>query len=79
MSRIRRILGTCTVETAQGRRICHHDRRNHFIAKGTLVLVIKDHSGSSKNYCPQCALAILAQAANDLQTLRDQLSQAVLR
>jgi hypothetical protein len=40
-----------------------------------MCLVIKDPaSGGSKNYCPECALAILDQAADDLQQLRDQLA-----
>jgi len=76
MPQIRRVLGACTVETAQRWRICHRDRKNHQIGKGTPCLVIKDPGGSggTKNYCRQCALAILDQAADDLQALRDQLS-----
>jgi hypothetical protein len=55
--------------------VCHRDRRRHSIEQGTLCLVIKDPaSGGSKNYCPECALAILDQAADDLQQLRDQLA-----
>jgi hypothetical protein len=67
-------LGTCTVEIAQRCRICYRDRRNHTIQRGTPCLVIRDPSGSAKNYCPPCALAILDQAADDLKALRDQLS-----
>ena len=75
MSQIRRVLGACRVEIAQRCRICSRDRKNHAIQKGTPCLVIKDAaSGGTKNYCPQCALAILDQAANDLQALRGQLS-----
>ncbi|HUC13753.1 MAG TPA: hypothetical protein VMS00_04805 [Acidimicrobiales bacterium] len=75
MPQIRRVLGACNVETAKRRRVCHRDRRRHAIEQGTLCLVIKDHvTGGSKNYCPQCALAILDQAADDLQALRDTLS-----
>lgn len=74
MPQVRRILGACTVETAQRCRICHRDRRNHVIQKGTTCLVIKDTGGGAKNYCPQCALAILDQAADDLRALRAQLS-----
>ena len=75
MPQVRRILGACTVETAQRCRICHRARKKHPIEKGTACLVIKDPvSGGTKNYCPQCALAILDQAADDLQALRDQLS-----
>lgn len=75
MPQVRRVMGTCSVETAQRRRVCHRDRRRHSIEQGTLCLVIKDPaSGGSKNYCPDCALAILDQAADDLQELRDQLA-----
>lgn len=75
MPKIRKILGACTVEIAQRRRTCHRDRKNHSILKGTACLVIKDaSSASTKNYCPQCALAILDQAGDDLQALRARLS-----
>jgi hypothetical protein len=74
MPQVRRVLGACTVEIAQRCRICHRDRRSHSIPKGTPCLVIKDPGGGAKNYCPQCALAILDQAADDLGTLRAQLS-----
>jgi hypothetical protein len=75
MTQIRRILGACTVEIAQRCRICHRDRKNHSIQTGSPCLVIKDTgTGSTKNYCPQCGLAILDQAADDLQALRERLS-----
>lgn len=74
MAQIRRVLGTCMIETAQRRRVCHRDRKHHSIERDTPCLVIKDPvSGGSKNYCPECALTILDQAANDLQRLRDEL------
>jgi hypothetical protein len=75
MPQVRRVLGACTVEIAQRLRICSRDRKNHPIPKGTACLVIKDgDSAKTKNYCPQCALAILDQAADDLQALRARLS-----
>jgi hypothetical protein len=75
MPKVRRVLGTCTVEIAQRRRICYRDRKNHSILKGTACLVIKDAAeGRARSYCPQCALAILDQAADDLQALRARLS-----
>jgi hypothetical protein len=75
MPQVRRVLGACTVEVAQRRRICYRDRKNHSILKGTACLVIKDAaSAGTKSYCPQCALAILDQAADDLQALRARLS-----
>lgn len=75
MPHIRRLMGVCVVETAMRRRVCHRDRKHHSIERGTQCLVIKDPvDGGSKNYCPQCALAILDQAADDLQALRDSLT-----
>lgn len=71
MPQVRKVLGVCSVETAQRRRICHRTRKNHNIESGTVCLVIKDPTtGGSKNYCPEHALAILDQAADDLQALR---------
>lgn len=75
MPQVRRILGLCTIETAQRKRVCHRDRKRHSIERGSVCLVIKDPvTSGSKNYCPQCALAILDQAADDLSVLRDALS-----
>lgn len=75
MPQVRRVLGALAVEMAARRRICYRDRKNHAVPKDTLCLVIRDAAnGSSKNYCPTCALAILDQAADDLQTLRDLLA-----
>lgn len=74
MPQVRRVLGACTIEIAQRCRICRRDRKNHSIPKDTACLVIKDASGGTKSYCPQCALAILDQAADDLQALRARLS-----
>ena len=75
MPQIRRVLGTCAIEEAHRRRACHRDRKHHSIEQGSLCLVIRDPvTGGSKNYCPQCALAILDQAADDLQALRDALA-----
>jgi hypothetical protein len=75
MPQIRRVILACTVETAQRRRFCGRDKKGHPIEKGTQCLVIKDPvSGHPKNYRPQCALAILDKAADDVQALRSQLS-----
>jgi hypothetical protein len=72
MPAVRRVLGHCFIEEARRRRVCHRNRRQHSIQRGALCLVIKDSaSGGSKNYCGSCALAILDQAADDLQALRD--------
>ena len=75
MSRIRKVLVACTVEIAQKRRICSHNRAEHVILKGTACLVIRNPGTSgAKNYCPQCALAMLDQAASDLRDLRTALT-----
>jgi hypothetical protein len=74
MPQVRRVLAACTIEIAKRARICSRDRKNHSIEKGTPCLVIKDAGGRPKNYCPQCALAILDQAADDMQALRRQFS-----
>jgi hypothetical protein len=69
------VLGAVSVETASRKRICYRDRKKHAVAKGEVCLVIQDGaSGGSKNYCVSCALAILDQAADDLQRLRDQFA-----
>lgn len=75
MPQVRRVLGAVSVEIAVRKRICYRDRRNHVVTKGSVCLVVKDAAGGgSKNYCVTCALAILDQAADDLQSLRTQLS-----
>lgn len=76
MPKIRQVLGACTVEIAQRSRICRRDRKNHSIPKGAACLVIKEagSAGVKKTYCMMCALAILDQAADDLQALRAKLS-----
>jgi hypothetical protein len=78
MPAVRKVLGLCTVETAIRKRICHRDRSGHNIERNTVCLVIKDPmNGGSKNYCPEHALEILEQAANDLKKLRAALSSCV--
>jgi hypothetical protein len=50
MPQVRRVLGACSIETAQRKRVCHRDRKRHAIERGTDCLVIRDPvSGSSKN------------------------------
>lgn len=75
MPQVRKLLGACTVEIAARRRICHRDRKNHTIEKGAACLVIKGAASTGKKtYCLTCALAILDQAATDLDALRAGLS-----
>lgn len=74
MAKIRRVLGGVTVEVAQRRRICYHDRQHHRITSGSVCLVIKEPNNGHKNYCVTCGIEILDRAADDLAALRRQLS-----
>ena len=74
MAKVRQVLNGVTVESAQRRRICYHNRKKHSIDRGDLCLVIKDSSGNAKkNYCGACGLEILDRAADDLASLRREL------
>jgi len=73
MAKIREILRQTKVEFAKRQRRCHRNRA-HAVAKGESCLVIRDpDSGSSKNYCRECAGAILARAAEDLRRFHEEL------
>jgi hypothetical protein len=70
MAKVRQLLNTATIEVAKRRRICHRNRRKHSVAPGEPCLVLKDpSSGNSKNYCVECATAILDRAQTDLNAL----------
>lgn len=74
MPKVREVLKHVSVEEAQRRRKCHRKTATHVIAKGDVCLVVKDESsGSSKNYCPECAEPILDRAQGDLDALRAHL------
>jgi hypothetical protein len=63
MPKIRDILNHVSVEVPKRRRICHRNRADHSIGKGTRCLVITDPStGGGKNYCIKCAPEILTKA-----------------
>ena len=67
-------MSAATVEIAKRQRICHHNRRKHEVLAGDRCLVLKDAaSGGSKNYCMECATAILDRAQEDLDDLRHEL------
>lgn len=74
MAKVRRVLAAVSIEVAQRRRICYHDRTNHSIERGCLCLVIKEPNSGQKNYCVTCGLEILDRAADDLAALRKGLS-----
>lgn len=62
MAAVRDILTHVEVQVASGKRICHHNRRQHSVASGNKCLAIHDHDGGRKNYCLACAIEILAKA-----------------
>lgn len=74
MSKVRRVLGAVSVEVAQRRRLCYHDRKHHSIEGGSVCLVIKEPGSGQKNYCATCGMEILDRAADDLAALRRTLS-----
>lgn len=74
MPRVKRLLKDASVEVASRRRICHHNRSGHEIHKGDACLVVKEPEGGKRNYCELCAMEILDQVADDLDTLRAALS-----
>lgn len=70
----RDVLIHVSVETARGKRKCHHNRK-HSISQGDLCLVIKSGAyNSPKNYCLECATDILSKAKEKLQNLISNLS-----
>lgn len=73
MAKIRHILSHVSVEEAQRQRICHHDRKQHSIAKGEACLVVREPAGGRKNYCAKCASDILEIASKDVRSFRSGL------
>jgi hypothetical protein len=74
MASVRRLLNGATVETAKRKRICHHNRKKHSISAGEPCLVITDSSsGGKKNYCVECAAAILQCVDQDVAAMRKRL------
>jgi hypothetical protein len=74
MAKVRQLFNTATIKVAKRRRICHRNRRKHSITAGQPCLVLKDPaSGISRNYCVECATAILDRAQTDLDALREEL------
>ena len=75
MAKVRQLVNHLEIETAQRRRICHHSRSKHSIEQGDRCLVIRNPDGAgSKNYCIDCATAILDRAEQDLAELRARLT-----
>jgi hypothetical protein len=62
MAAVRDIVTHVEIQVASGKRICHHNRRQHSVPSGSKCLAVHDHDGGRKNYCLPCALEILAKA-----------------
>ena len=62
MAAFRDIITHVEIQVASGKRICHHNRRQHSVQTGNKCLAIHDHDGGRKNYCLACATEILAKA-----------------
>lgn len=73
MAAVRDIITHVDVEVALGKRICHHNRRQHSVAAGQKCLAVHEHDGGRKNYCLPCALEILAKAKTKLLTLEREI------
>lgn len=74
MPQIRDLLKHVSVEAAERRRKCHRNSRKHSIQKGHTCLVIRDDTtNQSKNYCMECAAAILEKAQTRLDELTKQI------
>ena len=74
MPAVRRVLGHVSVEVAKAKRKCHRYPKKHKIAQGDACLVIRDSNGNGKNYCRDCAPAILEVAQTTLDEITDRLS-----
>jgi hypothetical protein len=67
-------LNCAVVEVAKRQRICHHNRKKHAISAGEPCLVITDsNSGGKKNYCVECATAMLDRVDQDVSDMREAL------
>lgn len=75
MPAVRRILGHVSVEIAKVKRKCHRNPKKHKICRGEACLVVRDGNGNCKNYCSDCAPAILGLAQADLDDITGRLSQ----
>ncbi len=73
MSAVRDIITHVEVEVALGGRICHRNRKKHAVKKGEKCLIIRDTSGSKKNYCLSCASEIIEKAKAKLLEMQQTL------
>jgi len=69
MAKVRQLLKHVTVDIAKRGRRCHRNRA-HRIEPGAPCLVVRDDGGPHRrNYCLDCAAAILKLCADDLREL----------
>lgn len=74
MAKTRDILKHVDVEVAKRSRKCHRSQGKHVIAKDAVHLAVQDGSFlARKNYCAECARAILDLAHSRLKSIEDQL------
>jgi hypothetical protein len=73
MAAVRDILIHVEVQTASGKRKCHHKPQQHAIKKDQRCLAIHDKDGGRKNYCPECAMDILNRAEKTLASFYQEL------
>jgi hypothetical protein len=72
--RVKEILHTSKIEISPGNKICHGDRDDHQISKGTYFLSIK--SGlRTKNYCLICARKIVSLGKTRIESLNAELDK----
>ncbi len=70
MAQVKKLLLHVAVELAERKRTCHRNRRKHVILKGTACLaVFEGPRGTRRNYCAECAGAMLTLAQDDLTGL----------
>jgi hypothetical protein len=74
MAAVRDILVHVEVQTASGKRKCHHKPKQHSIVKNQKCLAIHDKDGGRKNYCSVCAMEILSRANQTLAAFYEQIS-----
>jgi hypothetical protein len=71
MGRLKRLLSTSELETAQRVRSCSRNK-SHKIPKGDRCLVVKE-SMAKNSYCMSCARLILEKAQDEVAALLAQL------
>lgn len=74
--RIKEIIITSRIDRSPGKRMCHANRQNHVIHRGSYFLAIKDGL-SEKSYCLSCAKKILNNGQRKMNNLILELEKAM--